>query len=574
MARVPGVSIELLDSVLPAAKVVEKCAGSKGFENALDQAKNVEASTKTGKTVIERPNEAKGVPQGEAKQNEKSAVEDASASESKADENPQATAPGASTEKSKNGQGKVTEEGSVPETTNSDDDEMNGQETTVAASAGAAEMLAHILFLSNTETTQGKNATEETGGKVTQISVSPVEGQGGVPASAPLGGISATFQAVNTDAKEVPESPSPNPEGEETLPKNVMLEGEDIKDVGSLKRDLSGGEQNIKPSSNMTGEMKEEAVQMVSPVKTEDGVKQSSAQVSLNEALKAELVPKKEGVSTAVPVSSVRTEDSVEKAKAALADGDEVKGATNTSDSPEETVQPNTSTIQKVSEPPGHTDEQTRIGGNVDPEGDVGGFSPTGKSIEEEAKAKTDVATGKSSHVREAAASPAKVEKSIPGVPSRLETVLKTEVHRQILEAATARLQIAVRDHVTHARIHLDPPELGKVDMELRVEAGVMNAKLRVEHTWVKETVMSNLRTLRDALHEHGVKMDQFTVDVGSRFGASDFGRQFAGDNPAGEPFTEAFSAEGIVADAATAQKVDVMAASGRGGTSSLSIFA
>ena len=123
----------------------------------------------------------------------------------------------------------------------------------------------------------------------------------------------------------------------------------------------------------------------------------------------------------------------------------------------------------------------------------------------------------------------AETKASQPAAGDRAEAALKLRLQQQVLEAASSRLRIATREGVSSARIRLDPPSLGRMDMRLEVQAGVLNAKVTVEHAWVKEAVTSNLKDLRDSLAEQGVEVESFSVDVNSGKGFGNSQSDFEG---------------------------------------------
>ena len=123
----------------------------------------------------------------------------------------------------------------------------------------------------------------------------------------------------------------------------------------------------------------------------------------------------------------------------------------------------------------------------------------------------------------------AETKASQPAAGDRAEAALKLRLQQQVLEAASSRLRIATREGVSSARIRLDPPSLGRMDMRLEVQAGVLNAKVTVEHAWVKEAVTSNLKDLRDSLAEQGVEVESFSVDVNSGKGSGNSQSDFEG---------------------------------------------
>jgi flagellar hook-length control protein FliK len=83
-------------------------------------------------------------------------------------------------------------------------------------------------------------------------------------------------------------------------------------------------------------------------------------------------------------------------------------------------------------------------------------------------------------------------------------------------------------------RLRLHPPELGTLQMTLRIEANVVSAQLEVENSLAKDALLNNVQTLRDRLSEQGMTVDRFEVNVRAdsqsapqnAFGDSDSQRQ------------------------------------------------
>ena len=63
-------------------------------------------------------------------------------------------------------------------------------------------------------------------------------------------------------------------------------------------------------------------------------------------------------------------------------------------------------------------------------------------------------------------------------------------------------------------KLRLHPPELGTLQMTLKIEANVMSAHLEVENSLAKEALMNNLQSLRDRLSDQGMSIDRFEVEV------------------------------------------------------------
>jgi len=82
-----------------------------------------------------------------------------------------------------------------------------------------------------------------------------------------------------------------------------------------------------------------------------------------------------------------------------------------------------------------------------------------------------------------------------------------------------ARAFRAAQDRGGDVRIRLSPPELGSLKIELRVDAGVMTARLEAETHVARNALLDNLPALRERLAEHNVRVEQFDVDVPDRRG-------------------------------------------------------
>lgn len=102
----------------------------------------------------------------------------------------------------------------------------------------------------------------------------------------------------------------------------------------------------------------------------------------------------------------------------------------------------------------------------------------------------------------------------------------RTEAGPRLSEADESRLIDRVARAVRYAenrdglvRLRLSPPELGSLRLELRVQAGVMTARLEAETNGARSLLMDNLPVLRDRLAEQGIRIEQFEVDLRQRQG-------------------------------------------------------
>ena len=102
----------------------------------------------------------------------------------------------------------------------------------------------------------------------------------------------------------------------------------------------------------------------------------------------------------------------------------------------------------------------------------------------------------------------------------------RSESGPRLSEADEARLIDRVARAVRFAenrdglvRLRLSPPELGSLRLELRVQGGVMTARLEAETNGARSLLMENLPVLRDRLAEQGIRIEQFEVDLRQRQG-------------------------------------------------------
>ncbi|WP_456433517.1 flagellar hook-length control protein FliK [Thermosulfuriphilus sp.] len=64
--------------------------------------------------------------------------------------------------------------------------------------------------------------------------------------------------------------------------------------------------------------------------------------------------------------------------------------------------------------------------------------------------------------------------------------------------------------------LHIHPPDLGRVELEVRYHRGQVETLFRVENHQVKEIVQAGLPRLEQALESQGIKLIQSQVDVGA----------------------------------------------------------
>lgn len=63
-------------------------------------------------------------------------------------------------------------------------------------------------------------------------------------------------------------------------------------------------------------------------------------------------------------------------------------------------------------------------------------------------------------------------------------------------------------------RLRLSPPELGALKLEIKLQSGVMTARLETESSAAKEVLLDNLPALKERLAEQGIQVEKFDVDL------------------------------------------------------------
>jgi flagellar hook-length control protein FliK len=111
---------------------------------------------------------------------------------------------------------------------------------------------------------------------------------------------------------------------------------------------------------------------------------------------------------------------------------------------------------------------------------------------------------------------------------SRLSQHQETKLVQRVLRGME---QLA--DGGGQVRLRLHPPELGSLQMSLRIEGNTIFAEMQVETTTARDALMKNLPALKERLSEQGMQIEQFDVRADGTFdgGAAGTNSQGAQDN-------------------------------------------
>ncbi len=113
-----------------------------------------------------------------------------------------------------------------------------------------------------------------------------------------------------------------------------------------------------------------------------------------------------------------------------------------------------------------------------------------------------------------------------PNISAYQEAKLVQRVLRGVEQLANGGGQV---------RLRLHPPELGSLQMSLRMEAGQVFAKLEVENTTARDALLNNVQTLKDRMAEQGMQVASFEVEVRTdSSGLGNGGSNFQSDGRSG----------------------------------------
>ena len=98
-------------------------------------------------------------------------------------------------------------------------------------------------------------------------------------------------------------------------------------------------------------------------------------------------------------------------------------------------------------------------------------------------------------------------------VMSKMET--KESTAQKVMEQIVKGAKIQVEGGQTRAKISLQPPTLGKLDMYIITKGNQVRATFFTETPQVKEIIESNLPQLRQSFLQQGLKVEHFNVFVG-----------------------------------------------------------
>ncbi|MFQ5329839.1 MAG: flagellar hook-length control protein FliK [Thermodesulfobacteriota bacterium] len=120
------------------------------------------------------------------------------------------------------------------------------------------------------------------------------------------------------------------------------------------------------------------------------------------------------------------------------------------------------------------------------------------------------------------------VAKEVSTVTSKGGAVTTSQtLGRMVIEQVGSKIGLFFRDGIGKASIRLDPPSLGRLQIEIVMKDSMARAHIVAEHESVKELIEQNLATLKDALAKEGISVNDLTVSLDSRGSESSDGMRW-----------------------------------------------
>lgn len=95
------------------------------------------------------------------------------------------------------------------------------------------------------------------------------------------------------------------------------------------------------------------------------------------------------------------------------------------------------------------------------------------------------------------------------------QTPVKDVLPAQLVERVGKQISRSLQKGDRIIRIQLKPPELGTVKVEMDLKENVLKLGMIIENKSVKELLLANAHELREALVDHGFKLEKIDVQIG-----------------------------------------------------------
>jgi hypothetical protein len=96
---------------------------------------------------------------------------------------------------------------------------------------------------------------------------------------------------------------------------------------------------------------------------------------------------------------------------------------------------------------------------------------------------------------------------------------ISPETELKVMNTIVQSARFMINSGHSSAEIRLEPPNLGKLRLEIATENSRVTGKITVESHEVKDIIQNNLASLKDQLTQNGLKVESFDVQVGHNNG-------------------------------------------------------
>jgi hypothetical protein len=96
------------------------------------------------------------------------------------------------------------------------------------------------------------------------------------------------------------------------------------------------------------------------------------------------------------------------------------------------------------------------------------------------------------------------------GAQSEVKTAGSEKAEQSAFNKLVRSLRVNVGRRRSTARLHLRPPELGRIRIDARMDGRRLAVVVRTETSAARELLRSRVADLHGALEQHGVKIDRF----------------------------------------------------------------
>ena len=102
---------------------------------------------------------------------------------------------------------------------------------------------------------------------------------------------------------------------------------------------------------------------------------------------------------------------------------------------------------------------------------------------------------------------------------------------KQVMDQVRRGLSPHVKNGEGSVTLKLHPPMLGRVDVNMTMNDGLLNATFKADQIVTRDILLQNIHVLRESLAEQGIRVTNFSITAGLEERSADEGHAFAGQN-------------------------------------------